>query len=177
MSNPTLIRNIVLTGFMGTGKSTIGKQVARELGYRFIDMDSLLEIRQGCSIRTIFAAEGEAYFRNLESELCRELAMWRGYVIATGGGALVNEDNRLTFEKANLVICLDCNPEALWERLSSAENRPMLDGDDPKARLFELLAARRPAYDQITHHVDTSWRPVEEVVADISRLWWAVNNQ
>lgn len=175
MSNKVLIRNIVLTGYMGVGKTTIGKQLARELGYRFIDMDSLLELREGRTIRAIFEAEGEAYFRHLESELCHELAMWRGYVIATGGGALVNGHNLAAFEKANLVVCLDCDPEALWERLSEAENRPMLDSDNPKARLFELLVARQPAYAKIQYHVDTSWRPTEDVVADICAFWTQAN--
>lgn len=164
-------RNIVITGFMGTGKSTIGRILAQKLGYDFVDMDTLIEERQRRTIREIFEREGEAYFRQLESDLCRELAGRRRCVIATGGGTLTNPENLAVFRAKNLVICLDCDPEILWLRLSASENRPMLDGADKKIRLLALLAQRQPAYAKIEHHVDTTHRSVEAVVAEARALW------
>ncbi len=164
-------RNIVITGFMGTGKSTIGRILAQKLGYDFIDMDALIEDRQGRTIREIFEREGESYFRQLESDLCRELAGWWRYVIATGGGTLTNPENLAVFRAKNLVICLDCDPEILWLRLSASEDRPMLDSADKKARLLALLAQRQPAYAKIEHHIDTTHRNVEAIVAEARALW------
>jgi shikimate kinase len=103
--------------------------------------------------------------------MCRELAGWRHRVISTGGGTLVNPDNLATFTAQNLVICLDCDPEELWRRLDSARNRPMLDGDDRKQRLLDLLQQRQPAYDQIEQHIDTTGRTVEAVVDEALSLW------
>jgi shikimate kinase len=171
MTHQSRPNSIILTGFMGTGKSTIGRRLAQRLGFKFVDMDTLLEARQGRLIRDIFEAEGEVYFRNLESQMCRELAGWRHRVISTGGGTLVNPDNLATFTAQNLVICLDCDPEELWRRLDSARNRPMLDGDDRKQRLLDLLQQRQPAYDQIEQHIDTTGRTVEAVVDEALSLW------
>jgi shikimate kinase len=166
-----MVRNIVITGFMGTGKSVIGQNLALKLRYPFVDMDALIEKRQGRTIREIFETDGEAYFRQIEADMCRDLAgRWRS-VISTGGGTFVDSANYAVFAIESLIICLDCEPEALWLRLANARNRPMLDGDDRQARLMALLEARQPAYAQIEHHVDTSNRPVFDVVAEIEILW------
>ena len=163
-------RNIVITGFMGVGKSTVGQALAQKLNYEFVDMDDLIEERQGRTIREIFETEGETFFRQLESALCRELSGRQGQVIATGGGALVNPENLAIFSARHLVICLDCDPEVLWLRLAAAENRPMLDSDDRKERLFALLAQRQPAYASIEHHIDVTRRSPEAIVAEARAL-------
>ena len=163
--------SIVLTGFMGTGKTTVGERLARLLGFAFVDMDTLLERRQGRTIRAIFETEGEAVFRRLEAALCRELAIRRHHVIATGGGALVDPENLAVFSARNLVICLDCAPEELWRRLVAAQDRPLLDGADRQARLMALWQMRQPAYARIEHHIDTTQRPLEEIVAEARALW------
>ncbi len=158
------MRNIILTGFMGTGKSTIGQMVATRLGREFVDMDTVIEAREGRPISRIFAEDGEAYFRQVEAKLCRELAGQAGLVIATGGGALVAEQNLRVMEKTGLVICLDCEPEVLWQRVGQSEDRPMLaaQDDDRFVRLAALLERRRPAYSRIQFHLDvTSLAPAE----------------
>lgn len=153
-----MTQNIILTGFMGTGKSTIGCLVAAELGREFVDMDTLIEQREDRSIARIFADSGEAYFRQLEADLCRELAAREELVIATGGGALVPEANLRVMESSGLVICLDCAPAALWQRIGQSEDRPMLaERDEGRfARLAALLEQRTSAYGRIRHHVDVT---------------------
>ncbi|MCB9079328.1 MAG: shikimate kinase [Anaerolineaceae bacterium] len=151
-------RNIILTGFMGTGKTTVGQLVAAQLQREFIDMDDLIESREGRPISHIFANEGEPYFRRLEADLCRELAAKSELVIATGGGALVPEANLRVMERTGLVICLDCQPDVLWQRIGHSQNRPMLAAQDEGrfARLAALLEQRTPAYGRIKYHVDVT---------------------
>lgn len=153
-----LSKNIILTGFMGTGKSTVGRLVASKLGREFVDMDSLIEPREGRTINQIFVESGEPYFRQLEADLCRELAQQVGLVIATGGGALVPEGNLRSMEESGLVICLDCEPDILWQRIGQSENRPMLADQDKErfTRLKTLLEQRIPAYTRIKHHLDVT---------------------
>ncbi|GAB4447168.1 MAG: shikimate kinase [Anaerolineae bacterium] len=166
-------KNIILTGFMGTGKSTIGRLVAAELGREFTDMDTLIEQREGRPIARIFAENGEPYFRQLEAGLCRELAGREGLVIATGGGALVTEANLRVMESSGLVICLDCDPATLWQRIGQSEDRPMLaELDEGRfTRLAALLEQRAPAYGRIKHHLDVTHLSPEEAAKRICE--WA----
>lgn len=163
------MRNIILTGFMGTGKSTVGRLVAAKLQREFIDMDTLIEQREGRAITQIFAESGEPYFRQLEANLCRELAAQSELVIATGGGALVPEANLRVMEESGLVICLDCEPDTLWQRIGQSKNRPMLADQDEErfARLQTLLEQRAPAYTRIEHHLDVTYLTLEEAAKRI----------
>jgi shikimate kinase len=175
MSQTNLSKNIILTGFMGTGKSTIGQLVAAELNREFVDMDTLIEQREGRPISQIFAESGEPYFRQLETDLCRELAAQKGLVIATGGGALVAEDNLRVMGASGLVICLDCDPATLWQRIGHSEDRPMLATQDEGrfARLAALLAQRTAAYGRINHHLNVTHLSPEEAAQRICA--WATN--
>jgi shikimate kinase len=158
-------KNIILTGFMGTGKTTVGRLVANRLNRDFVDMDSLIEQREGRAISQIFAAEGEAYFRRLEAALCRELAGQNTLVIATGGGALIPEANLRALGRTGLIFCLNCEPEVLWQRIGQSENRPMLaERDEGRfARLAALLAQRAPAYRRVPYQLDVTHLSPEEV--------------
>lgn len=164
--------NIILTGFMGTGKSTIGQLVATELERQFIDMDTVIEARQGRPISQIFAEAGEPYFRQIEANLCQELAEREGLVVATGGGALVSERNLRVMESSGLVICLDCEPAVLWQRIGHSEDRPMLaERDDRRlARLAALLEKRTPAYARVKYHLDVSHLSPEEAAKRVCEL-------
>lgn len=164
-----MTQNIILTGFMGTGKSTVGRLLAVALGREFVDMDTLIEQREGRPIARIFADSGEAYFRQLEADLCHELAARADLVIATGGGALVTEANLRAMESSGLVICLDCAPTTLWQRIGQSEDRPMLAERDESrfARLAALLEQRAPAYSRIKHHVDVTDLSPEEAAKRI----------
>lgn len=158
-------RNIILTGFMGTGKTSVGSELANLLDREFVDMDACLEAHEGKTIAEIFTLRGEAKFREMESELVQELAAGEDRVIATGGGALINPANRAAFANGH-VICLDASIEEILERLSGANDRPLLQGDK-RARVQALLDARRNAYNAIAIHVDTNSRTPQEIAREI----------
>src|SRR3990172_13053163 len=119
-------KNLVLTGFMGTGKSAVGRRVARRLRMRFVDMDEVLEERAGMSISRSFAERGEDAFREMESALAAELGAREGVVIATGGGAMLREQNRTTLGRNGIIVCLGCDAETVLRRLGRNDDRPLL---------------------------------------------------
>lgn len=142
-------RNIILTGFMGTGKSSLGRLLARAIGYRFVDTDHKIEERYGLSIRQIFATQGEATFRKLETELVRELAGETGLVIATGGGLVLNPENVALLQQNGRIFCLSAPADKILERISlQPGKRPLLDEPNPRQRINELLTQRQAAYSQ-----------------------------
>ena len=157
-------RNLIITGFMGTGKSAVGQRVARRLGRSFVDMDIEIESRAGKPIPRIFGEDGERAFRALEAALCRELSQREGLVIATGGGTLVAPENRARMLKRDTVICLHASRDQIIRRLGDSHRRPLLDVHDPTAEVDRLLANRRDAYAALPWHVDTDGLSVAEVV-------------
>lgn len=163
--------NVILVGFMGTGKSATGRRVAARLGRRFVDMDAVIEERAGRSIPDIFAREGEAHFRGLERALVVELAARRDLVIAAGGGVVLDPENIRDFQRTGLVVCLVATPEAILKRVGHHRNRPLLEGADKERRVKELLEKRRPLYEAIDRQVDTTDRTPDEVAARILALY------
>ena len=171
ISNPQFHRNIVLMGFMGTGKSTVGKSLAAQLNLTFLDMDSLIEERAGKPIPRIFAEDGEARFRAMERELTQELSQQLGLVIACGGGVVLNPDNIRDYSQTGTVFCLTATPEVIFERTSKDRNRPLLEEQDRMKRIVELLAKRQSLYASIPEQVDTTKGTPEQIVQFIlSRL-------
>ena len=168
-------RNIVLTGFMGTGKSAVGREVARLLDWKVIDMDEVIESRAGMAIPDIFERQGEAVFRQMESDLCADLAQESRTVISTGGGALVIEENYRAMARHGLVVCLDCDLDEIWRRLARSTHRPMLYAEDRRARIQELLAKRKPAYDRIPFQVHTGLLQVGPAAERIVGYWESVH--
>ncbi len=163
---------------MGTGKSAVGRMVAARLGREFVDTDALIEARAGCSISEVFAREGEARFRILEADICRELSARRGWVVATGGWALGTDANRAAVEAGGLVICLNADLPTLIERLGIGDGRPMLQRGTSaktggKSRIEALLAKRQPTYRSFPLQVNTSRRTTEEVTDCVLALWEA----
>lgn len=160
---------LVLTGFMGAGKTSVGQTVAQKLGRDFVDMDVAIEEEEGMPVSRIFETRGEAYFRAREAIWCKRLASRTNLVIATGGGALVNPSNRLQFKDA-LVVCLDAAPEEIYNRLKEQPNRPLLASANPRQRIVELMSARRDAYAQVEWHLDSNGKTVEQVADEIAQL-------
>jgi shikimate kinase len=145
-----------LVGMPGSGKSTVGRQLARRLGLPFFDSDALIEQRLGCSIREYFAREGEAAFRDVEQQVIADLAAGPDAVVATGGGAVLREANRQKLREAGRVIYLRSSPEELHRRVRHDTQRPLLQVADPLGRLRSLHAERDPLYREAAHfHVDT----------------------
>ena len=135
-------RNIVLVGFMGTGKTTVGRLLAEKTGMPLVDMDASIEERSGKSISDIFAQDGEQHFRALEREVVLELSAREGQIISTGGGIVLNPDNIADFEKTGLVVCLLADAETVLARVRHDSTRPLLAGDK-EAQIVELLQSRK----------------------------------
>ena len=149
-------QNLIVTGFMGTGKTAVGRSVARRLGRPFVDMDALIESREGMSVAEIFDQLGEAHFRRLESNLCQELAAQQDLVIATGGGALILDANWEIMGASGPVVCLSAKTDQILSRLEGVQDRPLLNAPDRQARIAALLAQRRESYARIPLQVDTT---------------------
>jgi 3-dehydroquinate synthase len=158
---------VVITGFMGTGKSSVGREVARRLDRPFVDMDHEIEVRAGKPIPEIFRQDGEPAFRALEARICHELSQQRGLVIATGGGALVNTENRKRMIACGPVFCLNCAPDRILDRLAHMHDRPLLDVADRKEEIERLLALRQQAYAAIPRQIDTTSLSVDEVATEV----------
>jgi 3-dehydroquinate synthase len=162
--------NIILTGFMGSGKTAVGQAVAERLGRWFVDMDAVIERQAGKPVSAIFSQDGEAAFRQREAALCRELARERNLVIATGGGALVSDENRAVLGESGLLICLDASVDAILARLDGVHDRPLLAGPDRRERVEALRAQRTAAYAAIPHRIDTDGLSVAEAAERVIRL-------
>lgn len=142
------VPHVVLTGFMGVGKTTIGRIVARNLGRPFVDTDDLIQQAAGCSIADIFAQAGEASFRRWETQIAAQLAPQSGLVIATGGGFFLNPANLALWRPTCQIICLTARPETIAQRLGQDGSRPLLTGPDAMTRIRLLLEARAVVYNQ-----------------------------
>ena len=152
-----MIKNIVLIGFMGCGKSSVGRRLAAETGFRFLDSDECVVEHAGMPISEVFALHGEAYFRDLEAEALRGLGEAVGIVLATGGGAILREDNRTFLKEFGTICWLDANPDILFERASRLGRRPLLQTPNPRESFDALLSDRRDIYEQASDfRIDSS---------------------
>ena len=160
--------NIFLVGLMGAGKSTIGRQLAKELGWEFVDSDHEIEARTGASIPLIFDVEGEAGFRLREKKVIDELSRREGVVLATGGGVVLDPENRAHLAARGVVVYLCATADQLYARTAKDRNRPLLQTPDPRGKLQNLLAQRDPLYREIADLVvDTGKRSVRTAEREI----------
>ena len=160
--------NIFLVGLMGSGKTTIGRALAKRLGKRFVDADHEIEARTGASIPLIFEIEGEASFREREADVIRDLTAEEGIVLATGGGAVLNPDSRAFLKSRGTVIYLSASTASIMQRTSHDKNRPLLQTADPKARIEELSRQRNPLYQEVADIIIETGRPnVQSVVQNV----------
>ncbi len=163
-------KKVFLVGLMGAGKTTIGKQLAAVLGFEFFDSDHEIESHTGATIPLIFELEGESGFRERENYIINELTKRENIVLATGGGAVLREDNRQLLSERGIVIYLSATVEQLYKRTKWDKNRPLLQTDDPKTKLLELLNARDPLYREIADiTVDTGKGSIKSTVNFIKK--------
>ena len=146
-------------GLPGSGKSTVGRQLARRLGLKFVDSDHVIEQRIGCSIREFFEREGEGPFRDLEERVIDELSSSHAGVLSTGGGSVLRPANRHVLHERATVVYLHSAPEEIFRRLRHDQTRPLLQVADPLGRLRELYQARDPLYRETAHFVIETGRP------------------
>lgn len=158
-------RCVTLIGPMGSGKSMVGRSLAEILGYDFLDTDKLIEKKAGKKVSAIFAEEGEAGFRRLEAETIASLADETSKVIATGGGAVLDPQNRHVFEAIGLSVYLKATPRELYQRIKNDTNRPLIAGkEDPKGEIKKILTEREHLYMEADITIDTEDLSIEEVV-------------
>lgn len=165
-----MVRSVCFIGLPGSGKSTIGRQLARNWGVDFVDSDHVLERQLGCTIKDFFAVHGEAAFRDEEARVLAELAhSGQVGVLSTGGGAILRPENRTVLHENTTVIYLQSSPEDIARRLRNDTNRPLLQGEDPLKRLRDLLAVRAPLYEETAHFViDTVRCTTAQVVRKVT---------
>ncbi len=165
-------KNIVLIGFMGSGKSTVGRRLARRLGYGYIDTDQMVESKTGKKVAEIFKEEGEAVFRALERQIVEKASSCGGRVIACGGGAVIDPENVLALKRNGALIYLKASQASLMKRLERGiEKRPLLKGEDVEARIRELLKQRIKIYEDVADEVvNTDGLSPAGVVEEIMRM-------
>ncbi len=161
------MKSVFLTGFMGTGKSSVGKILSERLGCKFIDLDALIVAEAGTSIKEIFARHGEPHFRALEAEILGRLASEMCAVVSTGGGVVIDTENRRRMRAEGLVVNLTATAQAICERLAADDERPLLQYDNSLERIKAMLAEREPFYREADIRIDTTGKSVDDIVGQI----------
>lgn len=159
--------NVILTGFMGTGKSTIGKYLSSRLGYRFCDLDEMIVVKENMTVNEIFEKRGEPYFRVLETSLIRSIFNEQGIVLSTGGGAVISSENRAMLRRMGCVVNLAASPEVILERLAGDKSRPLLKGTKDGDTVVRMLKERESFYADADIRIDTTGKKMEEVTKEI----------
>lgn len=167
MHNGRQLVNLALIGFMGTGKTSVGRLVAEQLRFEFLDTDDLIQTRTGRTITDIFTKDGEPAFRVLERQIVIELAQRNKTVISTGGGLPTIEENLAALKTHALVVCLWASAEKIWERVRNQSHRPLLHDPDPQKKIHDLLEVRKPFYHQADVLINTDLRSPREVAQQI----------
>ncbi len=163
-------QNVALTGIMGVGKSAVGRALARKLKRRFVDLDKIIEKSQGMKVSDIFAQRGELFFRQCEKQALNAILENDDQVIATGGGAIIDEENLRRVKTKAVLVCLTANIDTLLKRLGLGSKRPLINHGDRKIRIQELLQLRQQQYAQAHFSVDTTDLTIDEVAAIIIEM-------
>mgnify|MGYP001576277724 CR=1 FL=1 len=164
------MNNIILVGFMGTGKSVVGKKLAAKLDRDFVELDDMIETREKMPIKDIFEKKGEPYFRLVEKEVVKEAAHRKDIVISAGGGVIIDEENFKNLKNSGTIICLKASPETILKRTIGLKTRPLLNVQDPKKKIEELLKKREPYYNKADFSINTDNLSIGSIVLKIMSL-------
>lgn len=164
------MKNIILTGFMGTGKTAVGRELERMLDMRLVDIDTEIETSQDMTISDIFKQYGEDRFRDLETEMIRRFSEENGLIVSTGGGAVLRQENMDLLRKNGVIFCLNASPETILERTGRTDERPLLKVQDPMTRIQELLGYRKPYYEKADFMLETDGKNPVEIADEIIEL-------
>jgi shikimate kinase len=171
------LKNLALVGFMGAGKTTVGRLVARQLGFTFVDTDEVIEIRTQRKIAELFAECGEAAFRAVERQLLQEIVAQEKLVIATGGGLVCQTGNMELLKSRALVVCLWASVDTIWERVRHQAHRPLLRVPNPREEIVRLLALREPHYRRADVLVNSGLRSLREVAAHVTHHFMVASDK
>lgn len=155
---------------MATGKTAVGRELARKKKWQFVDLDELIELKEKRTIADIFAKDGEPYFRRMEHETLKEVSQEKKFVVACGGGIVINKANIKIMKDTGIIICLTAGPEVILKRASAYSHRPLLNVTEPKKQIELLLKLRAPYYAQADKTIDTSKISVKKVINKILKL-------
>mgnify|MGYP001613561707 FL=1 len=161
------MKNIVLTGFMGTGKSEVSQELSKVLGWKVIDVDTEIEKSQRMKITEIFKQSGEPRFRDIETEMIKNFSKNKNVIISTGGGAVLRQENMDALRENGVIICLTATPETILKRISNNNDRPLLQVKDPLKKIQELLEFRMPYYEKADIMIDTENKTPLEIAEEI----------
>lgn len=173
------MENVILIGFMGSGKSSLGIKLSYRLKMPLIDTDKQIEREQGCTITELFSREGESYFRQLETECLKKIGQQKGvHVISVGGGLPVKEENRTILKQLGMVVYLRIRPETVYERLKGDITRPLLQGDNPRGKIEQLMKSREAFYEEASDLIiDADNLDTEQLLQKITRVYWKRQNK
>jgi len=160
-------KRIILTGFMGTGKTAVGERLAKKLKFDFLDTDLMVEKETGRTITEIFEKEGETAFRHVEKQMVKKALEHDNVVVSTGGGAIVDPDNLKLMKDRGIIVGLSASPESIFQRISNMDTRPLLRSKDQLKKIESLLSHRSPYYRQADKIVDTTMKRIDETVEEI----------
>jgi shikimate kinase len=164
------MKNIVLTGFMGTGKSTIGKELSKMLNMKLVDIDAEIEKAQKIKINDIFRIFGEQYFRDIETAMIKKLSRGKNIIISTGGGAVLRDENMEALKEKGIIFCLNASTETIMKRTARSEDRPLLKVENPKEKISEMLSCRRPFYEKAGIMIETDCKTPSEIAQEIMEI-------
>ncbi|MBQ3514443.1 MAG: shikimate kinase [Lachnospiraceae bacterium] len=166
------MRNIILIGFMGAGKTAVGNRLSKKLGYEYIDTDQYIEEKEGMTISNIFAEKGEDYFRNLETSVIKELMLReKATIFSTGGGMPLRRENAELLKELGVVVYLKATPDTIYGRVKGDTKRPLLQCDNPKQKIMDLLEIRNPKYEAACDYaVCVDNKDIQTVAQEVTKL-------